>query len=101
VLEAYSPLGTGRYLSSETVRGIAQRHGRTPAQVLLRWCIECDIPVIPKSTHRDRIEENGQVFDFTLSDEDLARLDELDRTGGTGRAVVSRVFSPAVAGIVR
>jgi 2,5-diketo-D-gluconate reductase A len=87
VLEAYSPLGTGRHLSSETVRGIAQRLGRTPAQVLLRWCIERDIPVIPKTTHRERIAENGQIFDFELSDEDLAQLDALDRTGGTDRAV--------------
>jgi 2,5-diketo-D-gluconate reductase A len=49
VLDAYSTLGTGRYLSSDTVRRIARRHGRTPAQVLLRWCIERNIPVIPKS----------------------------------------------------
>src|ERR671918_1644982 len=87
VLEAYSPLGTGRHLSSDTVRRIAQRHGHTPAQVLLRWCIEREIPVIPKSTHRERIAENGRLFDFTLSGEDLAQLDELDRTGGTDRAV--------------
>jgi diketogulonate reductase-like aldo/keto reductase len=87
VLEAYSPLGTGRHLSSDTVRGMAQRLGRTPAQVLLRWCLERDIPVIPKSTHRERIAENGQIFDFVLSDEDLAQLDALDRTGGTDRAV--------------
>ena len=87
VLEAYSPLGTGRLLSSDTARRIAQGHGRTPAQVLLRWCIEREIPVITKSTHRERIAENGQVFDFTLSDEDMARLDELDQTGATDRAV--------------
>jgi diketogulonate reductase-like aldo/keto reductase len=54
--------------------------------VLLRWCVQRAIPVIPKSTHRERIEENGQIFDFTLSDEDLAALDALDRTRGTGRA---------------
>ena len=60
---------------------------RTPAQVLLRWCLEREIPVIPKSTHRDRIAENAQVFDFKLTDEDMARLDELDRTGGTDRAI--------------
>jgi diketogulonate reductase-like aldo/keto reductase len=42
--------------------------------------------VIPKSTHRERIEENAQIFDFALSDEDIAALDALDRTGGTGRA---------------
>ena len=87
VLDAYSPLGTGRLLSDGTVGRIAQRLGRTPAQVLLRWCIERDLPVIPKSTHRDRIAENGQLFDFTLSNDDLAQLDELDRTGGTNRAV--------------
>jgi len=87
VLEAYSPLGTGRLLSDQTVSGIAQRIGRTPAQVLLRWCLERRIPVIPKSTHRERIEENAQIFDFTLSDEDMADLDALDRTGGTDRAL--------------
>jgi diketogulonate reductase-like aldo/keto reductase len=86
VLEAYSPLGTGRHLNDATVTRIADAVGRTPAQVLLRWCVQRDIPVIPKSTHRDRIEENAQIFDFTLSDEDMAALDALDRTGGTGRA---------------
>ena len=50
VLEAYSPLGHGRHLGSETATRIAQRLGRTPAQVLLRWCIERDVPVIPKSS---------------------------------------------------
>jgi 2,5-diketo-D-gluconate reductase A len=85
-LEAYSPLGTGRHLASDTVAGIARRHGRTPAQVLLRWCVERGIPVIPKSTHRERIAENARLFDFRLSDHDLAELDALDRTGGTDRA---------------
>ena len=87
VLEAYSPLGTGRHLGGATIAEIARRHGRTPAQVLLRWCIERDIPVIPKSTHRERIAENAQIFDFALSDEDMAELDALDRTGGTDRAL--------------
>jgi 2,5-diketo-D-gluconate reductase A len=87
VLEAYSPLGTGRNLSDKTVKRIAQRVGRTPAQVLLRWCLQHDLPVIPKSTHRERIEENSQIFDFALSDEDMAELDALDETGGTDRAL--------------
>jgi len=86
-LEAYSPLGTGRHLGSDTVARVARRHGRTPAQVLLRWCIEQGIPVIPKSTHRERIAENAQLFDFRLSDQDIADLDALDRTGGTERAL--------------
>jgi diketogulonate reductase-like aldo/keto reductase len=86
-LEAYSPLGTGRHLTSDAVARIAQRHGRTPAQVLIRWCIERGIPVIPKSTHRERIAENAEVFDFGLTADDIAELDGLDRTGGTGRAL--------------
>jgi diketogulonate reductase-like aldo/keto reductase len=86
-LEAYSTLGTGRHLRNDTVAPIAQRHGRTPAQVLLRWCVERGIPVIPKSTHRERIAENARLFDFRLSDDDVAELDALDRTGGTDRAL--------------
>ncbi len=85
-LVAYSSLGTGRYLSDRSVAQIAERVGRTPAQVLLRWCIQRDAIVIPKSTHRDRIEENGRLFDFALSDDDMAALDTLDRTNGTDRA---------------
>jgi 2,5-diketo-D-gluconate reductase A len=86
-LEAYSPLGTGRHLTGATVARIAADHGRTPAQVLLRWCIQRGIPVIPKSTHRDRIEENARIFDFRLGDDDVAALDALDTTGGTGAAL--------------
>jgi len=85
-IEAYSPLGTGRYLSNQTVRRIASRGGRTPAQVLLRWALQHDLVVIPKSTHRERIAENAQVFDFTLSSQDMAALDALDRTTGSDRA---------------
>jgi 2,5-diketo-D-gluconate reductase A len=89
-LEAYSPLGTGRNLADETVSRIARRVGRTPAQVLLRWCLQHGLPVIPKSTHRDRIAENAEIFDFTLSDEDMAELSALDETGGTSRALEHR-----------
>ncbi|MGZ4250665.1 MAG: aldo/keto reductase [Solirubrobacteraceae bacterium] len=85
-VEAYSPLGTGRHLGDPTVAKIAERVGRTPAQVLLRWCIQRHTIVLPKSTHRERIEENAQIFDFVLPDEDLAELDALDQTGGTDRA---------------
>ena len=87
VVEAYSPLGTGRHLANLTVQHIAASLGRTPAQVLLRWCVQRDLVVITKSTHRERIEENAQIFDFTLSDEDMAALDALDRTNGTDRAL--------------
>jgi diketogulonate reductase-like aldo/keto reductase len=86
VLESYSSLGSGRHLGSKTAARIARAHGRTPAQVLLRWCVQREIPVIPKSTHRERIEENAQLFDFSLSDEEMAELDGLDETGGTAEA---------------
>jgi diketogulonate reductase-like aldo/keto reductase len=86
VLEAYSPLGTGRHLSHPTVQRIADGLGKTTAQVLLRWCVEREIPVIPKSTHRERIEQNAQIFDFRLSDEDVTALDGLDQTDGTAKA---------------
>jgi 2,5-diketo-D-gluconate reductase A len=85
-LEAYSPLGTGRHLGAETVVAIAERLERTPAQVLIRWCMQHDVPVIPKSTHRERLAENAGVFDFALSHADLAELDALDGTGGTTHA---------------
>jgi diketogulonate reductase-like aldo/keto reductase len=82
VLQAYSPLGTGSLLSDATVAALAARLGRTPAQVLLRWCVQRGIPAVVKSTHRDRIEANSRIFDFELTDDDFSRLDALDRTGG-------------------
>ncbi len=89
-LEAYSPLGTGRHLDDPAVTEIAQRLERTPAQVLIRWSLQREAVVIPKSTHRERIEQNGQVFDFSLSDKDLQALDGLDRTDGTEQARESK-----------
>jgi len=85
-LEAYSTLGTGGHLSNAVVASVAERVGRTPAQVLLRWCVQHGVPVIPKSTHRERIEENAKLFDFVLSDADMSELDALDRTGATDSA---------------
>jgi 2,5-diketo-D-gluconate reductase A len=85
-IEAYSPLGTGRHLSNAVVQRVADRAGRTPAQVLLRWSIQHNFVVIPKSTRRERIEQNAQIFDFALSESDMAELDALDRTDGSQRA---------------
>ena len=89
-LEAYSPLGTGRHLRDPVVAEIAERHGRTPAQVLIRWAIERGLIVLPKSTQRERIAENGAVFDFALTGTDMAALDALDKTRGTAEARESR-----------
>lgn len=86
-LEAYSPLGTGRHLDDPEVAGIAARLGRSPAQVLIRWSLQRGLIVLPKSTHRDRLVENADVFDFALTEKDLVTLDGLDRTRGTDRAL--------------
>ena len=86
-VEAYSPLTHGRELANATVVEVARRIGRTPAQVLLRWGIQRGAVVLPKSTHPERIAENSRIFDFELGDADMATLDSLDRTGGTGTAV--------------
>ncbi len=85
-LEAYSPLGTGKHLDDREVQEIAQRVGHTPAQVLLRWCLQREAIVIPKSTHRERIDENARVFDFELSESDLSALDALDHSAATSEA---------------
>jgi diketogulonate reductase-like aldo/keto reductase len=79
-LEGYSPLGTGRHLADPSVTAIAA----SPAQVLLHWTVQRGIPVISKSTHRDRIQENLRIFGFQLPDEAVRQLDALDQTGGTG-----------------
>lgn len=85
-VEAYSPLGTGRHLGHRGVARVAERVNRTPAQVLIRWCLQRDTIVLPKSTHRERIQANAQVFDFSLSDEDMALLDGLDQSHGSEAA---------------
>jgi 2,5-diketo-D-gluconate reductase A len=80
VVQSWSPLGRGAELRSEPVVGeLAQRHGRTPAQILLRWHIELGLVPVPKSEDPQRLRENIAVFDFTLTPEDVARLSALDR----------------------
>jgi diketogulonate reductase-like aldo/keto reductase len=76
-LEAWSPLTRGRRMDDPTLRAIATAHRKTPAQVLLRWGIEHGVIEIPKSVRRERIAENAQVFDFSLTKEEVARLDAL------------------------
>jgi diketogulonate reductase-like aldo/keto reductase len=89
VVEAYSPLTHGRDLANPHLAAVAKRVGRTPAQVLLRWGLQHEFVVLPKSVNQKRIQENAQIFDFSLSDEDMDELDALDRTNGTGKAVES------------
>jgi diketogulonate reductase-like aldo/keto reductase len=77
-LEAYCPLTRGEKLKDSTVGAIARRHGKTPAQVLLRWGLQHEVVVIPKSGKAERITENAGLFDFTLDRRDMAALDALD-----------------------
>ena len=86
VFEAYSPLARGRGLQEPTIASVAERLGRTPAQVMLRWAIQHQAVVIPKSSREDRIRSNAQVFDFELGEADMRALDGLDRTNGSARA---------------
>ncbi|BCJ72467.1 oxidoreductase [Catellatospora sp. IY07-71] len=77
--EAWSPLGQGKGLLDEpALATVAAKHGRTPAQVVLRWHLQLGNVVIPKSVTPSRIAENLAVFDFTLDDEDMAALSTLD-----------------------
>ncbi|KAK4528751.1 hypothetical protein GAYE_SCF64G6697 [Galdieria yellowstonensis] len=77
---AYSPLGSGKHgpLQDETVAKIAKKHGRTPAQVLIRWCLQRGCSVIPKSVKKERIKENFDVL-FELSPQDMKELEALDK----------------------
>jgi 2,5-diketo-D-gluconate reductase A len=76
--EAWSPLGQSEDLRHPTIAAIADRVGRTPAQVVIRWHLQIGNIVIPKSVTPSRIEENVAVFDFELADEDVAAIDGLD-----------------------
>jgi diketogulonate reductase-like aldo/keto reductase len=76
--EAWGPLTKGKFLDESVITEIAESHGKTPAQVLIRWDIQHDVVTIPKSVHRDRIYENADVFDFELTAEEMNRIDGLD-----------------------
>jgi diketogulonate reductase-like aldo/keto reductase len=76
-LEGYSPLTRNRRLDDTRIAGVAQEVGRSPAQVLIRWGLQHGVVEIPKSVHRERIEENARVFDFSLSDAQMGALDAL------------------------
>lgn len=84
VTEAWSPLAQGAVLGQEEVVAIARRHGRSPAQVVLRWHLQQGRVVIPKSVTPSRIVSNIDVFDFELTADEIATIDTLERGGRTG-----------------
>ena len=79
--EAWAPFGEGRngLLDEKVISEIAEKYGKTPAQVILRWHIQRNTIVIPKSTHYERMVENINVFDFSLSDDDMEKIAKLDK----------------------
>lgn len=79
VIEAYSPLAHGEAMDDPAVTAIARKHGKSYAQIMLRWLLQQDVVVLPKSVTPKRIEENIDIFDFELDDDDLTKLATLDR----------------------
>lgn len=84
VTQAYSPLGTGTILDNDVLKDIAQRNNKTVAQVAIRWSIQKGYVPLPKSVTKSRIYENIDVFDFELSDNDMALIDTLRGIGKEG-----------------
>lgn len=84
LLEAYSPLGTGKIFDVPEMQELSDKYGKTIAQIAIRWSLQHGFLPLPKSVTPSRIEENLAVFDFELSDEDMERIDQLD--GVVGKA---------------
>jgi len=78
-LEAYSPLTKGYKLNDPKLVDVASKYSKSPAQILIRWVLQREIVVIPKSSRKDRIVENAYVFDFTISPEDMSLLDSFNQ----------------------
>jgi methylglyoxal/glyoxal reductase len=77
-LEAYSPLTRGNKLNHSTLVSLAKKYSKTSAQILIRWSLQHDLVVIPKSIHENRIKENSEVFDFQLEEDDMKLLNSLN-----------------------
>jgi len=78
VFEAYSSLAKGKLTDNEAVAAIGKKYKKTVSQVLLRWGLQHGVPVIPRSSNADRIKENSNIFDFEISEEEMATLDALN-----------------------
>ena len=83
-IEAWSPLARGKLIDNKTLESIAEKYNKTVAQIILRWNIENKIVVIPKSITKERIEENIDIFDFSLEEEDIKKIDSMNNNKRTG-----------------
>lgn len=84
VLEAWSPLMQGKLLDDPTLNDIAAKYGKSASQVILRWDLQHGVITIPKSINRERIAQNGEIFDFELSAEDMQRIDAMNKEQRVG-----------------
>lgn len=84
VVEAWSPLGNGQMLSDPELKKIADKYGKSVAQVIIKWDLQNGIVTIPKSVHKERILENADVFDFKLSEEDMLAISGMNKDERTG-----------------
>lgn len=84
-LEAWSPLKKGRLFDEPVISELADKYGKTSAQIILRWDVQNNVITIPKSTHAHRIKENADIFDFTLTDEEVTRISSLNKDDRTGK----------------
>lgn len=83
-IEAWSPLAQGELLDNAVLKEIANKHGKSTAQVILRWDLQSEIVTIPKSVKEHRIVENASIFDFELSQDDMAKIDALNKNHRVG-----------------
>lgn len=81
LIEAWSPLGSGRLIENETLKTIADKYHKSVAQLCLRWCIQHGIIPLPKSTDLNYMKENLDVFDFEISESDMVQIDAMPMTG--------------------
>lgn len=79
IIEAYSPLAHAKDMDNEVIKGLAKKYSKSYAQIMLRWALNQDVVIIPKSTNPDRIKENVDILDFDLSEEDMDLLSRQDR----------------------
>ncbi len=82
--EAWSPIMKGRVNNIPLMQELAAKYGKTPANIVLRWDIQKGVVTIPKSVTPERIISNADIFDFELSDEDMVKIDKLDKNGRIG-----------------
>jgi diketogulonate reductase-like aldo/keto reductase len=83
--ECWAPIAKGRALEEDIIASLSQKYGKTPAQIILRWHLQNNAVIIPKSTRKERIAENADIFDFELADCELAIIDTLERNGRIGK----------------